>query len=842
MAGLGNTAAVSLSENFIADLPHRASAPANKGIGATSLRPCVKGKFIFIGGEKFYVKGVAYGTFRPDAKGEEFHDREITERDLAQISACGLNTVRTYTVPPAWFFEAASRHTLLDDPRHATAIEQTVRASIRSCSQHPAILCFAIGNEIPAPIVRWHSRRTLERFIRRLYHAAKSEDPGALVTYVNYPSTEYLQLEFLDLIAFNVYLESQQQFASYLQRLQNIAGERPLLMAEVGLDSRRNGEEVQARMLEWQVRTAFAAGCAGTIVFGWTDEWHRGGHDIMNWDFGLTHRNRSVKPSLKAVSNFLTEVPLFLNGHSPHISVIICAYNEASTIRETLEACLRLEYSNFEIIVVNDGSTDETAAFAAQYGVKVISTENRGLSHARNIGLEASAGEIVAYIDADAYPDPHWLTYLASTFLGTCHAGVGGPNLAPRSDGPIAECIANAPGGPTHVLLSDEEAEHIPGCNMAFRRECLQAIGGFDTRFRTAGDDVDVCWRIRERGWTLGFSPGATVWHHRRKSVRAYWKQQRGYGKAEGMLERKWPEKYNRMGHVEWSGRLYGNGHARSLFMKQWRVYHGVWGSAPFQFGYYPSAGVGPSWPLMPEWYLVILALAFFSGLGVLWKPMFAFAPFLASALGIQLIQAARGAAARASLTGDPVSPLRIRTMMCVLIFLLRLLQPLARLLGRLQIGLTPLRRRTIKGFEFPKARIFSIWRESWKCADETLKLLESKLAALGAVVGRGDDYARWDLEVRMGMTGAVRLLMTIEEHGSGRQLVRFRTRPFITRRRFAVTLFLELISAGALLDGAWDVSALVGATALALALTAYLDCANAASATLRAIRSLEEP
>src|SRR3989442_478622 len=427
MARLGNNSAVSLSENFIAETSHRALVHAIKETIATSLRPRVKGKFIFIGGEKFYIKGVAYGTFRPDAKGEEFHDREITEQDLALISACGMNTVRTYTVPPVWFLDAASRHhlrvmvgipweqhiTFLDDPRHSDAIEQTIRTSIRSCSQHPAILCFAIGNEIPAPIVRWHGRRTLERFIRRLYHAAKFEDADCLVTYVNYPSTEYLQLEFLDLIAFNVYLESQHEFASYLERLQNIAGDRPLLMAEVGLDSRRNGEEAQARILEWQIRTAFAAGCAGSIVFGWTDEWHRGGHDIMDWNFGLTHRNRSAKPSLKAVSNFLAEVPLFLNGQSPHISVIICAYNEASTIRETLEACLRLEYSNFEVIVVDDGSTDKTAALARQYGVKVISTENRGLSHARNIGLNASTGEIVAYIDADAYPDPHWLTYLA---------------------------------------------------------------------------------------------------------------------------------------------------------------------------------------------------------------------------------------------------------------------------------------------------------------------------------------------------------------------------------------------------------------------------------------------
>jgi GT2 family glycosyltransferase len=100
---------------------------------------------------------------------------------------------------------------------------------------------------------------------------------------------------------------------------------------------------------------------------------------------------------------------------------------------------------------------------------------------------------------------------------------------------------------------------------MAFRKASLQAIGGFDPQFRVAGDDVDVCWRLQEQGWTLGFNPAAMVWHHRRNSVRAYWKQQQGYGKAEALLERKWPQKYNGAGHLTWAGRLYGKGLTRTL-------------------------------------------------------------------------------------------------------------------------------------------------------------------------------------------------------------------------------------------------------------------------------------
>src|SRR5260370_1176042 len=224
----------------------------------------------------------------------------------------GINAIRTYTVPPRWLLDAAQQYGLrimvglpweqhvafLDERKRRRLIEERVRAGVRACAGHPAILCYTIGNEIPAPIARWYGHHRIERFLHRLYRGAKAEDPEGLVTYVNYPSTEYLQLHFLDFMCFNVYLETQETLEAYLARLQNIAGDRPLVMAEIGLDSSRNGEKQQARTLDRQVRTAFAAGCAGAFVFAWTDEWHRGGYDIEDWDFGLTTRARRPKAAL----------------------------------------------------------------------------------------------------------------------------------------------------------------------------------------------------------------------------------------------------------------------------------------------------------------------------------------------------------------------------------------------------------------------------------------------------------------------------------------------------------------------------------------------------------------
>jgi glycosyltransferase involved in cell wall biosynthesis len=97
----------------------------------------------------------------------------------------------------------------------------------------------------------------------------------------------------------------------------------------------------------------------------------------------------------------------------PRVTVVICSYNGARTLRDTLEGLTRVQYPNFEVIVVNDGSTDATPAIAEEYEVRLITTDNRGLSaHAIRVGRRPN-GEIVAYIDDDAYPDPHWLHYLA---------------------------------------------------------------------------------------------------------------------------------------------------------------------------------------------------------------------------------------------------------------------------------------------------------------------------------------------------------------------------------------------------------------------------------------------
>lgn len=800
------------------------------------VRPEARGKFIFAGGKKFFIRGVTYGPFTPSADGCLYHDRETVAADFAEIAELGANAVRTYTVPPRWLLDVAAEHglrvmvgfgweqhiTFLDETKRRKAIESKVREGVRQCAAHPAVLSYTIGNEIPSPIVRWYGAEKIERFLGRLYNAVKEEDPGALVSYVNYPSTEYLKPPG-DFVCFNVFLESEPALGAYIKRLHNLSGDRPLVLAEIGLDSISNGEDAQASALAWQIRTAFAAGCAGAFTFSWTDEWHRGGADILNWGFGLTDRNRRPKRALSAVGRAFAEAPFGGVVNWPRISVIVCTYNGSRTIAQCCEELTKLDYPDFEVIVVDDGSTDNVAAIVGAYDVKLIQTVNHGLSSARNTGANAATGEIVAYIDDDAWPDPHWLRYLALAYESGEYAGVGGPNVPPPSGGMAADSVANAPGGPIHVLLTDDIAEHIPGCNMSFRRSALKAVGGFDPHFRVAGDDVDICWRIQDRGWKLGFTAAAQVWHHRRNSTYAYLRQQWGYGKAEAMLERKWPEKYNAIGHLSWAGRIYAD-HLTPLFLPRRRIYHGTLGSALFQSVYEPLPGTFGALLSLPEWYLVILALAVVSMLGLLWTPLLVAAPLFALALGASVVQAIKGAS-RATFP-TPLSRRTARAGRYCLTALLHFLQPMARLHGRLHWGLSPWR-RSAGGWVLPKIRVQSVWSESWKDPAAWLADIERVLRERGVMVLRGGDFDRWDLQLRRGPFAAVRMMLAIEEHGGGRQLARLKMWPRLARLAGFVAFVSMLLAVGAFASSEYVAGIILASVFAGIGIRAVQECAN---------------
>ncbi len=608
--------------------------------GQTGASVRIDGKFFRQGSAKFYVKGLTYGPFAPNAKGEMFASEAQTIKDFEQIRELGANVLRVYYVPPPWFLDRAVEFGLkvfidipwpkhlcfLDSPHLKEEAIQAVRSAVTRCKGHPAIFAYSVVNEIPAEIVRWSGAQRVERFIDELVAVAKSVDPHCLCTFANFPPTEFLKPEQIDFLSFNVYLHESKALESYLARLQMLADAKPLVLSELGMDSLREGEARKSLTLSYQIELGFRCGLAGTIMFSYTDEWFRGGVPVLDWAFGITSSERRRKDSFLSVQQAFTAAPYFPLRSCPRVSVIVASYNGARTLDACLQSLGRLNYPDYEVVLVDDGSTDDTLGIAKQFPqVRTIHQENCGLSAARNRGIAAASGEIIAFTDSDCRADEDWLYYLVGDLLKSNYAGIGGHNFLPPDDSSVAAAVMVSPGGPAHVMLTDTEAEHVPGCNMAFYKTALNEIDGFDPVFRKAGDDVDVCWRLQQRGFKIGFSPSGFVWHYRRSTLRAYLNQQNGYGEAEASLLRKHPRHFNSAGRSRWAGRIYGSSKF-GIVLERAIIYHGLFGSAFFQRLYLPTPS--PAWMVFTalEYHLLITAplLIFALAWHSIWPPALA--------------------------------------------------------------------------------------------------------------------------------------------------------------------------------------------------------------------------
>jgi glycosyltransferase involved in cell wall biosynthesis len=747
------------------------------------------GKFFVRGEEqeKIYLKGVSYGPFREGSHGRQYPEKEQVLRDFALMRQLGVNCIRTYTSPPAWLLELAeecdlwvmagipwAEHiTFLDSRAAQKQIRTAVTAVVEECKGYRSLFCYLVGNEIPPDIIRWHGAERVQNFLKELTELIRSRDPEALVSYANFPSTEYLELDFIDFYCFNVYLHRQETFQKYLGRLQNLAGSKPLVLSEFGADSIREGEDGQAHILDQKLKTSFEMGAAGTVVFSWTDEWFTGGHDITDWAFGVVTADRQPKQAFEVVRQYYQKPLPPLPGHSPKVSVVVCAYNADRTIDTCLAALEKVRYPNYEVIVVNDGSTDGTLEICRKYPyIRLICQENRGLSVARNVGLEAATGEIVAYTDADCDVDPDWITYLVHGFRITGQVAVGGPNLPPPENALVPSAVAVSPGGPTHVLIDDLEAEHIAGCNMAFKAEVLRELGGFDPHYRAAGDDVDICWRLQDAGHANGFSPAAQVWHFRRNTVKDYFNQQRGYGKAEAMVYYKHPERFNLLGQARWLGRIYGD-LSTSLLPGKPFIYSGVFGMAPFQSLYQRPTSLWAYLPQTLEWNvfgLAMLMLTPLTGAGLL--------------LGV-LPLLITGVSSVASAWRAPVDPrfrgLRSRLLITYLILGGPLVRSIERykwrrkLLGRKRAPARGKGRLVRTRFPFQRTYRLDLWSAQGVERNSLLQDMVHQLQEKKYFVNIPNGWDRWDFRVQQGLWIWCYLYTATEIHGGYERLHRVR-------------------------------------------------------------------
>ncbi len=637
------------------------------------------------------------------------------------------------------------------------------------------------------------------------------------------------------------------------------------------------------------IRAAFNEGLCGAVAFSWTDEWWRGGHDVDDWAFGLVDRERQPKPALAAVARAFADAPFAADEKLswPKVSVVVCAYNAADTLDDCLTSLQRLDYPDYEVILVNDGSKDRTGEIAERYSeevrlkadttyvapgsgraeetrlkpgpaaLRIITIPNGGLSAARNVGLAEATGEIVVYTDADVRVESDWLTYLVQPFLTSDVVGSGGPNVIPADDPWVAQCVARSPGGPTHVLLDDRIAEHVPGCNMAFRRDALLAIGGFNPVYLRAGDDVDVCWRLQAKGQRIGFAPSAFVWHHHRASVKAYWRQQVGYGEGETWLDAHHPEKFVR-GNMLWRGRIYSAlPFVRSLSGR--RINTGVWGTAAFPSVYRTDVHGFQFLPHLPAWWFASTALLM-SGAGAAMSP---FGGLAAVLLGLGslgwLITIARCLMFgwSSDLSGRPTRGSAGLFRQRLMIAWLHFIQPIARFYGRVRGRLNPppvidSGRVTRFPWKAPVPSVADVastvallagastedtyWGERWTSHDSVLSelagLLRSARPARSVDIDDGWRVDR-DVSIAVGRWGWLDARVLLEEHGGPKVLFRvgMKLRPTLKGVTLAVTLAISAVAAtSAAISFKWPLLSVATAAFVAIAFT------RAAWATMRAV------
>jgi len=780
---------------------------------SSSLRVRVDGKFLRLGTGKFCVKGVTYGPFAPNLMGEPFPDEDRAARDLKLIRELGANVLRVYHLPPRWFVELAASHELkllidipwnkhvcfLDTEEAREEARKAVRDAARAYLGNPAVLAYSLVNEIPPDVVRWCGAGAVADFIDELANVARSVDADCLCTMGNYPPTEFLRPRNLDFLCFNVYLHQQRAFDNYLARLQMIADTRPLIAGEFGVDSLREGEDRQSEIVEWKIETAFRNGLAGVIVFSFTDDWFKDDRQVLDWSMGLTTRERHPKPAFDAVKRAYQLAPLFPLSQAPMVSVVVASYNGARTLKACLDSLSQLRHPNYEVVLVDDGSTDSTPHIASLYpSVRYLRhPQNEGLSAARNTGIAAARGEIVAFTDSDCRADEDWLYYLVGELLKGKYAGVGGHNLLPPEDSYVASAVMVSPGGPAHVMLSDRVAEHIPGCNMAFYKWALEEINGFDPVFRRAGDDVDVCWRLQERGYRIGFSPAGFVWHYRRSAVRDYLKQQRGYGEAEALLVRKHPEYFNWAGEGLWRGRIYSTAKF-GVVTRRPIIYHGLFGSGLFQTLYSATPASMVFFFTSIEYYvllvlpLLVLAAAFglFTHLAIT-SLLVPFAVCVAAAFQADLPRHKK------------------RFWSRPLVALLFALQPLVRGWARYHGRLT-LRESPVSAFEtldslslkdgprrFDEVRY---WVEDGMQRLTFLEAVLHRLESQGWQHRTDSGWNNFDVEIYGSRWSRLQLTTVAEAYRGGRQMIRCGLRPawtLLAQTAFGALVGLELLIIG---------------------------------------------
>jgi glycosyltransferase involved in cell wall biosynthesis len=230
-------------------------------------------------------------------------------------------------------------------------------------------------------------------------------------------------------------------------------------------------------------------------------------------------------------------------GEPASVSIVIPVLNGERTLRSCLAALLAVDYpaERREVIVVDNGSTDATAAIARSHPVTYLKEPVRGPATARNTGIVAAAGEVVAFTDADCLPTTGWLRELVKPLGSDDVGGVAGEILPfPPSTGAERYAARIRHLSPRRYLDRPIFPFAVTA-NLAFRREIFDQVGLLDTEAPRGGESTDFCTRFfRASGLRIDIAQRAVVFHRHRSTTRDFFAQHWGYGRGHAYLYNKY--------------------------------------------------------------------------------------------------------------------------------------------------------------------------------------------------------------------------------------------------------------------------------------------------------------
>jgi len=249
-------------------------------------------------------------------------------------------------------------------------------------------------------------------------------------------------------------------------------------------------------------------------------------------------------------SKCLVPTPL---DHEPMVSVVIACPGDSWMLQECLAALAKQTYRKFEVIVLPDGGDIQRG----REMTRTIPTGKVRPAEKRNLGIREAKGEIIAFIDDDAYPEQHWLEQAVRYFGEPSIGGVGGPGVTPPGDRYLSKL-----GGRVYdnILVSGnyryrykaggvrQDSEDYPSCNLFVRKDLLEKIGGYRTDF-WPGEDTLLCKDIIDNWKRIIYDPWIVVYHHRRPLFGAHLRQLGRYGFHRGYFCKRFPSNSLRLSY-----------------------------------------------------------------------------------------------------------------------------------------------------------------------------------------------------------------------------------------------------------------------------------------------------